>query len=125
MAAAAAHADASARSSRAGSCLQGSAGARSASYACLAADRPEELLSSQDIQGSSTGGHSGKDGRKRKRKAQRKGKTNKQQQSKERDGLNSEVQTKDPLTGGRTCSEQGLDELRRAALDWANKADAP
>ena len=118
-AAAAVHADASAGSSKASSRLQGSAGAQGASDACLVADRPEELLSSQDRQGDS------KDRRKRKRKAQRKGRTDKQQSSKERDGLDSEEQAKEPVTGDRACSEQRLDQLRKAASVWANKADAP
>ena len=124
-AAAAAHADASEGASKAGSRLQGSAGAQSASDACLVADRPEELLSLQDIHGNSSEGHCGKDGRKRKRKAQRKGRADKQQSSRECDGLDSEEQVKGPVTGESACSEQRLDQLRKAALIWANKTDAP
>ena len=90
----------------------------------LGADRPEEVLSTQGTQEDSIGGNHRSDGKKRKRKAQRKSKTDKQKRNKGRDGLGVEVQTKAPEAGGCASSDQGLEQLRNAALEWANKAQA-
>ena len=68
MAAAAVQADASANSSKADT--------------SMVADRPQEILSSQGIQEDSTHGIHRSDGKKRQRKAQRKGKTDKQKRNK-------------------------------------------
>ena len=111
MAAAAVQADASAGSSKAGT--------------SMIADRPEKLLSTQGIQEDSTHGIHRSDDKKRQRKAQRKGKTDKQKRNKGHDGtdLGIESQTKAQEAGGCTSSDQRLEQLRKAALEWANKVE--
>ena len=110
MAAAAVQADASANSSKADT--------------SVVADRPEGILSSQGIQEDSTHGIHRSDVKKRQRKAQRKGKPDKQKRKKAHDGLGIEVQTKALEAGGCASSDQRLEKLRKAALEWANKAEA-
>ena len=111
MAAAAVQADASANSSKADT--------------LMVADRPKETLSSQGIREDSTQSIRRSDGKKRKRKAQRKGKIDKQKRNEGHDGLGIEVQTKALEAGGCASRDQGLGQLRKAALEWANKADFP
>ena len=92
--------------------------------AFLAADRRKEIFCSQAIQEDSIGGSHHSASKKRKRKANRKGKTDKGKQKKGRDGLGIEIEAKAPAAGWCASSDEGLEQLRKAALKWANKADA-
>ena len=87
--------------------------------------RPKESLSSQGIQEDIIGGHHCSGSKKRKSKAQWKGKADKQKRKKGPDGLGIKVQTKAPAAGECASTDEGLEQLRKAALEWANRADVP